>query len=65
MRSTAGAQAARRDRKRRGCRPSLGESGSAVGVSLGGSLLQRRVVGSPVCYKASGGRFGIGVLLVG
>lgn len=64
-RSTAGARAGRRDRKRRDCSLSLAGSGSAVGKNLGGSLRLRWVVGSPACCRASGGRSDIAVLLVG
>lgn len=50
---------------RRGCSLSLAGSGSAAGKNLGGSLRRSWVAGSPACCRASEGRFGIGVLLVG
>jgi hypothetical protein len=65
VRSTAGAQVARQGRTRKGCSLSLVGSGFAVGRSLGGSLRRRWAVGSLAYCRASGGRFGIGALLVG
>jgi len=65
-RNTAGAQAERRGRRRRGCSLSLVGFESVLGRSLGGSLLLSWVVGSlACCCRASGDRFGIGVLLGG
>jgi hypothetical protein len=65
VRSTVGARAGRQGRRRRGCSLSLVGSGFAVGRSLGGSLRRRWAVGSLAYCRASGGRFGIGALLVG
>lgn len=65
VKSTAGARVERQDRKRRGCTLSLAVSGSAAGKNLGGILWLSWVAGSFACCRASGGRFGIGVSLVG
>jgi hypothetical protein len=65
VRSTADARAERQGHRRRGCSLSLAGSESVVDRSPGGSLRWSWAVGSPVCCRAIGGRFGIGVLLVG